>query len=309
MSSTCTNMFPPKPKWDVDQIPDLSGKVMIVTGGNAGIGKETVKALLNHNAKVYIAGRNPQKVQEAIEELQAETGKTALFLQIDLADLRSIKEGVSSFLSKEERLDVLFNSAGLMYPPVEQTTRDGYDLQFGTNVIGHFYLTNLLLPLMIESAKTSADGKARVINTSSMGHTFVSGIDFDTIHDGPKRIKAGTMKLYSQSKFANVVFSSELHRRYAEQGIVSVSLHPGNLKTDLQRHISKVESALTNIMLYPAPMGALTQLYAGTTVEGANLGGQYLIPWARVGKAKRETEDPEVGRRLWEWLEDVVKDV
>ena len=116
-----------------------------------------------------------------------------------------------------------------MYPPVEQTTRDGYDLQFGTNVIGacfvrrrsffsilllhrslmpaistgHFYLTNLLLPLMIESAKTSADGKARVINTSSMGHTFVSGIDFDTIRDGPKRIKAGTMKLYSQSKFVS----------------------------------------------------------------------------------------------------------
>ncbi|OSC98629.1 NAD-P-binding protein [Trametes coccinea BRFM310] len=309
MSSTCTNMFPPKPTWGVDQIPDLTGKVIIVTGGSTGIGKETVKALLNHNAKVYIAGRNPQRVQDAIEDLQRETGKMALFLQLDLADLQSVKYAASEFLSKENRLDVLFNSGGLMYPPVEQTTKDGYDLQFGTNVLGHFYLTQLLLPLLIESARSSPDGKARVINTSSMGHTFVSGIDFDTLRDGPKRVKAGTMKLYSQSKFANVVFSNELHRRYADQGIVSVSLHPGNLKTDLQRHASKVEMMIAKHLLYPAPMGALTQLYAGTTPEGAQLGGQYLIPWARVGRAKKETDDPEIGRKLWDWLEAAVKDV
>ncbi|KAI8995252.1 NAD-P-binding protein [Trametes punicea] len=309
MSSAIANMFPPKPEWGVDQIPDLSGKVMIVTGGNTGIGKETVKALLNHNAKVYIAGRNPQRVQEAIEDLRRETGKEALSLQLDLADLHSIKRAAEEFLSKEQRLDVLFNSAGLMYPPVEETTKDGYDLQFGTNVIGHFYLTKLLLPFLIASAKTSPDGKARVINTSSMGHSFVSGIDFDTLRDGPKRIKAGTLKLYSQSKFGNVVFSNELHRRYADQGIVSVSLHPGNLKTELQRYSSKIGVMLTRCLLYPAPMGALTQLYAGTTPEGAKLGGKYLIPWARVGRAKKETDDPELGRKLWEWLENEVKDV
>ena len=133
------------------------------------------------------------------------------------------------FSRLEQRLDVLFNSAGLMYPPVELVTQDGYDVQFGTNVIGawvvrclqpvfpsasesssafracagHFYLTKLLLPLLLASAKSSPDGTARVINTSSMGHSFVSGIDFDTIRDGPKRIKAGTMKLYSQSKFVS----------------------------------------------------------------------------------------------------------
>ncbi|RDX45771.1 NAD(P)-binding protein [Lentinus brumalis] len=281
---------------------------MVVTGGNTGIGKETVKALLTHNATVYIAGRTPQKVQGAIDDLRGEIGKAASFLQLDLADLSSIKNAVLEFLRLEQRLDVLFNSAGLMYPAVDLVTKDGYDMQFGTNVGGHFYLTKLLLPLMIASAKTSPDRKARVINTS-MGHSFVSGFDFDTIRDGPKRIKAGTMKLYSQSKFANVVFSNELHRRYAEQGIVSVSLHPGNLKTDLQRHISKVEAALTNFTLYPAPMGALNQLYAGTMPEGANLGGQYLIPWARVGKAKKETADPDVGRKLWEWLENMVNDI
>ncbi|KAH9895862.1 NAD-P-binding protein [Cubamyces lactineus] len=309
MSSACTNMFPPKPKWGVDQIPDLSGKVMIVTGGNTGIGKETIKALLNHNAKVYMASRSPERAQDAIDELRKETGKEALFLQIDLADLQSVKRAANEFISKEERLDVLFNSGGLMYPPVEQTTKDGYDLQFGTNVIGHFYFTQLLLPLLIASAKTSPDGKARVVNTSSMGHSFVTGIDFDTLRDGPKRVKAGTTKLYSQSKFGNVVFAKELHRRYADQGIVSVALHPGNLQTDLQRHVSKVELMIAKHLLYPAPMGALTQLYAGTTPEGANLGGEYLIPWARVGRARKETENPEIGRKLWEWLENEVKNV
>ncbi|KAI0631524.1 NAD-P-binding protein [Trametes polyzona] len=309
MSSTWTNMFPPKPQWSVDQIPDLSGKVMMVTGGNTGIGKETVKALLTHNAKVYIAGRSPQRVADAIEDLRKETGKTALFLQLDLADLQSIKKAASEFTSKEDRLDVLFNSGGLMYPPMELTTKDGFDLQFGTNVIGHFFLTQLLLPLLIASAKTSPDGKARVINTSSMGHTFISGIDFDTLRDGPARVKLGTIMLYSQSKFGNVVFSNELHRRYADQGIVSVSLHPGNLNTELARHSSKLVRFLMKFLLYPAPLGALTQLYAGTTPEGANLGGKYLIPWARIGRARKETDDPELGRKLWAWLEDAVKDV
>ncbi|TFK94492.1 NAD(P)-binding protein [Polyporus arcularius HHB13444] len=278
-------MFLPKPKWDVDQIPDLSGKIMVVTGGNTGIGKETVKSLLTHNATVYIAGRNPQKVQEAIDDLRGETGKAACFCS-STSPIRA-----RSRMPSEQRLDVLFNSAGLIYPAVYLVTKDGYDMQFGANVIA--------ITAVIASTNTSPDGKARVIKTFSVGHSFVSGIDFDTIRDGPKRTKAGTMKLYSQSKFANVVL--------LEQGIVSVSLYPGNLKTDLQRHISKIEAALTKFTLYPAPMGALTQLYAGTMPEGANLGGQYLIPWARVGKAKKDTADPDAGRKLWEWLENATR--
>ncbi|EJF57444.1 hypothetical protein DICSQDRAFT_69441, partial [Dichomitus squalens LYAD-421 SS1] len=185
---------------------------------------------------------------------------------------------------------VLFNSAGVMYPPVEQVKKDGFDLQFGTNVIGaHFLLTKFLLLRLIETAKSSTDGKARVMNTSSMGHTFVAGIDVDMIRDGPKRLNAGTTKeLDSLSKFGNVVFAHEFHRRYADQGIVSVSLHPGNLQTDLQRHIPKFEAILTKNLLYPALMGALTELHAGTTPEGTDLGGKHLIPWASVGEARKK---------------------
>ncbi|EPQ54653.1 NAD P-binding protein [Gloeophyllum trabeum ATCC 11539] len=299
------NVFPPKAKWGVDDIPDLTGKVMIVTGSNTGIGKETVKALLNHNAKVYMACRSKTKAEAAIAQLKEETGKAAIYIHLDLMDLRSIKVTAEEL---ESRLDVLFNNAGIMFPPIDDLTKDGYDAQFGTNVIGHFFLTKLLLPVLLATAQTSPEHTARVINTSSFGHTGVSKLDFDTMRDGPARRKLGRYQLYSQSKFGNIVFSNELARRYGKDGIVSVSLHPGMLKTDLANNASFFK-AMVGWTLYPAPMGALTQLYAGTTPDAAALNGKYLKPWARIGKARKETDDPETARRLWEWLEEQVKDV
>ncbi|KAI0633469.1 NAD-P-binding protein [Trametes polyzona] len=306
----CSNILsPPKARWGVADIPDLSGKVMIVTGGNAGIGRETVKALLAHNAKVYMAARNEAKATAAIAELYRETGKRAVFLKLDLADLKSVKAAAQDFVCKESRLHVLFNSGGVMFPPVEQLTADGYDLQFGTNVLGHFYLTQLLIPVLLSGASHSPDGRARVINTSSMGHASVSGIDFDTLREHPKRKKFGTQKLHFQSKFATVVFSNELNRRYGDQGIISVSLHPGNLKTEAQRHVSSIEKVLSAPLLHSAAMGALTQLWAGTSLDGLGLGGEYLVPWARVGEARKEAKDLAAGKRLWAWMEEQVQDV
>jgi len=171
--SIIAESFPPHPIFTVDDIPDLSGQIIIVTGGNTGIGKETVKELLNHDAKVYLAARNQEKAFAAIKELSEVTGKEAIFLKLDLSDLKGIKAAAEEFLSKETQLHVLFNNAGVMVPPVEQLTADGYDLQFGTNVLGHFYFTKLLLPTLIATAKTSSDGKARVVNTSSLGHIQV----------------------------------------------------------------------------------------------------------------------------------------
>ncbi|GBE85822.1 NAD-P-binding protein [Sparassis latifolia] len=306
MSSIWTKFFPPKATWGVDQIPDLAGKVIIVTGGNTGIGKDTVRELLLHNAKVYIAGRSQERVEAAIEELKTETGKEALFLHMDLANLTSIKLAVEEFRNKETQLHVLFNSAGVMTPPIDELTYDGYDLQFGTNVLGHFYLTKLLLPLLIATAKTSPDGKARVINTSSMSHEHASGIDYDSLRIGSRRKELGTYRLYCQSKFGNVVFSNELNRRYASQGIVSISLHPGIIKTELARHSWLPMNQLMFMFAYPSSTGALTQLYAGTSPEGADLGGKYLMPWARVVSPRTETDDPSVGSKLWTWLDQQV---
>ncbi|KAF8659670.1 hypothetical protein AX16_001811, partial [Volvariella volvacea WC 439] len=127
--------WPPASKFSVDDIPDLTGKVVIVTGGNTGIGKETVKALLAHNAKVYLAARSQEKASQAIKDLLQETGKEAIFLKLDLSDLKSIKRSAEEFQSKEKELHILFNNAGVMFPPVSEITTDGYDLQFGTNVL------------------------------------------------------------------------------------------------------------------------------------------------------------------------------
>jgi NAD(P)-dependent dehydrogenase (short-subunit alcohol dehydrogenase family) len=131
-----------------------------------------------------------------------------------------------------------------MYPPVDRLTADGYDLQFGTNVIGHYYFTKLLLPMMIATAKTTPDGKARIVNTSSSGHVFGS-LDFDTFKDSPKRRTFDSNSLYCQSKFGNVVVALELARRYGDQGIVSTSLNPGNIKTDLQRYLPGIARCCT----------------------------------------------------------------
>jgi len=308
--SLINESMPPKSKFSVDHIPDLSGKVMIVTGANTGVGYETAKALLLHNAKVYIAARSPEKSREAIKKLKAETDKDAIFLKLDLASLKAVKAAAEEFTSKENELHVLFNNGGVMVPPIEQLTEDGYDLQFGTNVLGHYYFTMLLLPVLLAGTSTSGDGKARVVNTSSSTHMF-SNMDLNTFKDGPARKKAGPQKLYSQSKHGVVVWATELARRYGDQGIVSTALNPGNLKTELQRHLRLgfILKPLVDLVLYPVPYGALTQLYAGTSPEGKDFNGKYLIPWARMGEARADTQDRTVGSELWSWLEEQTRNV
>ncbi|KAF8965144.1 hypothetical protein BDZ97DRAFT_1918567 [Flammula alnicola] len=299
--------FPPKSKFSPADIPDLSGKVIIVTGANTGVGKETTKALLAHNAKVYIAARNPDKAAQAISDLKKETGNAAIFLKLDLAGLKSIQAAAEEFQSKENELHVLFNNTGVMMTPIDQVTSQGYDLQFGTNVLGHFYFTKLLLPTLLAGAKSSPHGKARVVNTSSAASMFISTIDFNTLNDTLARKKKGTGLLYSQSKFANILFSNELAQRYGSQGIVSMSLNPGNLDSDLMRHRSSIETSIVKLILYAPSYGALTQLWAGTSPEGATLNGKYLIPWAHIGTVSSAAQDFKLVGELWNWLEEQVE--
>ncbi|EJD36050.1 NAD(P)-binding protein [Auricularia subglabra TFB-10046 SS5] len=300
--------FPPKPKWTQDDMPDSTGKVYIVTGGNTGIGKETVKALLQHGGKVYMAARSINKAGQAIAELETEIGKRAIFLELDLASLASVKRAAEEFASKETRLHVLFNNGGVMTPPVEQLTSDGYDLQFGTNTLGHWYLTKLLLPILLATADASPSGeKARVVHTSSNGHTFYPRINYEALRDSATRRGLGKWKLYGQSKFGNLVVSRELDRRYGDK-IVAIGLHPGPVKTELQRHIDYAQSGIGSALSEPW-QGAITQLYAGTSPEAADLGGKYLIPFARHGEPKAEVNVPETGEVLWAWLEAQVQNI
>ncbi|KAJ6619829.1 hypothetical protein B0H10DRAFT_1792593 [Mycena sp. CBHHK59/15] len=308
MLDILSHSFPPKTKFTADDVPDLTGKVCVVTGGNSGVGKETVRVLLNHNAKVYMASRNQAKAEEAIKELKKTTGRDAHFLKLDLGDLKTVKASATELLSKEPELHVLFNNGGVMMPPIEEHTSDGYDLQFGTNVLGPFFFTKLVLPALLEGAKSSLDGKARVINTSSGMH-LMNKLDFKIIMDDKKRKKAGTQQLYSLSKFGFVAYSAELARRYGDQGLVIVSLHPGVIKTDLHRHMTGAlgSNIMEKTVLHDVSYGALTQLYAGTTAQGAELNGKYLIPWARIGKPHPDSQDPKLGSELWNWMDEQVK--
>ncbi|TRM63797.1 hypothetical protein BD626DRAFT_456172 [Schizophyllum amplum] len=308
MGQAFSEAYPPKPTFNVADVPDLSGKVIIVTGGNSGIGKETVKALLQQNARVYIGARSAERASKAIKELKDMTGKEASFLDIDLEDLKSVKAAAAEFQSQETQLHVLFNNAGVMMCPTSMVTVGGYDFHFGTNVLGHFYLTKLLLPTLLSTAEISGEN-VRIVNTSSSGHTFVKTIDFNTLKDGPARRKLSPRVLYSQSKFGNVVLANELAHRYGDQGITSTALNPGNLQSNLQRYLNPVLNKLFQwFILYPTPFGALTLLYAGT-MGGKELNGKYLIPWARVGNPGEGVDDRELGKAFWNWCEEQVIDI
>ncbi|KAI0671229.1 NAD-P-binding protein [Trametes maxima] len=307
VGSMLAQAVPPKSKFGIDQIPDLTGRIVIVTGGNVGIGFETIKPLLQRNAKVYLAARNKARADAAIASLKEATGKEAIFLELDLASLASVKKAAQEFLSKEHELHILFNNAGVMVPPIDLVTEDKYDLQWGTNVLGHFYLTELLLPALFAGAQSSADHHARVITTSS-GAAYIGKLRYETFKDSPQRRKWSSQALYSQSKLGNAIVANQTAKRYADKGIIAISVNPGNIETELQRHMPAVARKILNaVMLYPTPQGALTQLYAATAPEALNHNGGFMIPWARPGKCKAEAYDNNVGTKLWGWLDEQVK--
>ncbi|EJD37926.1 NAD(P)-binding protein [Auricularia subglabra TFB-10046 SS5] len=318
--STFDELFPPrKSAWTADQMPDLSGKVFIVTGGNSGIGKETVKQLLKKGAKAYMASRSKARAEEAISELEATTGgRRAIFLELDLADLASVRRAAQEFVAKETALHALFNSGGVMACPIDMITKDGYDLQFGTNVLGHFYFTKLLLPILQHTSSSYPTGeKARIIDTSGSIYKLYPRINYDTLRDGRARRKLSTTRLYAQSKFGNILVTNELARRYGDN-LVAISLHPGVIDTGLQRHMGFVGEFHTKeplflidlqqrTLLRPAWMGAINQLYAGTDPAATAMNGKYLIPWAREGRLTSEAKDQHEAEKLWGWLEAQVE--
>ncbi|RPD56661.1 NAD(P)-binding protein [Lentinus tigrinus ALCF2SS1-7] len=299
--------FPPRTKFSTDQIPDLTGRVVLVTGGNSGIGYETCKRLLEHNARVYLAARSKEKADAAIASLERETGKQAIFLELDLADLSSVKHAAEEFLSREHELHILFNNAGVMLVPLDRYSKEGYDLQWATNVLGHFYLTELLMPALLAGVASSPDHHARVVTTSSIG-AYAGHIRWESLKDGPARRKLRPEDMYFQSKLGNVIVAREVARQYADKGIISISVNPGNIVTQLYRYVpSLARKFLETFILWPVEYGALTQLYAGTMPEALNHNGEYMVPWARPGKCKAEAYDDELGREVWQWLQDAVK--
>jgi retinol dehydrogenase 12 len=220
--------------------------VHIVTGGYAGCGYELAKLLYKLNATVYVAGRSQEKADKAISNLKSEvtSSKGRLeFLKVDLADLASIKASAEDFMKREKRLDVLTNNAGVMVPPLGSKTAQGFELQMGTNCLGPFLFTQLLLPVLRETAASSPPGAVRVTWAASAAADLAPKPDGIIMEDdGTPMVGKDIQADYAMSKAGNVFYAKEFARRYGKDGIVSCAWNPGNLTSELQRHLSSIQA-------------------------------------------------------------------
>ena len=289
--------------WTTEQIPPQENRVVIVTGANSGIGFEITKALVAKGATVIMACRNLDKARQAAASLQKTVPNAKLdIIQLDLADLASVKQFSETFNNKYSSLDLLINNAGIMIPPFGKT-KDGFELQFGSNHLGHFALTRLLL----ERLKTTP--KARVINVSSSAHRLGKGaIDFENLN-ADKGYSA--MNAYSQSKLANVLFTLELNQYFQKHKIDATAnaAEPGLTATNLLEGIPRF---VIGLFAQPAAMGALPILFAATANEvKAN---DYFSPngfiqlkgYPRKFALSAASRDEEVAKRLWKVSEELT---
>ena len=259
--------------WTIDSIGNLEGKRVIITGGASGIGLEAAKVLGAKGAEVVLAVRNMDKGERAVARVKADNPTANISLMhLDLGDLQSVQKFALEFSEKYKTLNLLINNAGVMIPPY-QKTKDGFELQFGTNHLAHFALTGLLLPLL-----TSTPG-SRVVTVSSIASRGAK-IYFDNL-DGSKGFS--TMNFYRQSKFANLLFGKELNSRLKESGAETISIvcHPGVSATNLFMRGSgkeggKVMNFLLGLFAQPAHKGALPTLFAATNMQLQ--GGEYIGP-------------------------------
>ncbi|KAJ5107690.1 hypothetical protein N7456_004365, partial [Penicillium angulare] len=291
------SLCPPSPVLTEKNLPDQKGKIFIVTGANSGVGAELTKILYGNNATVYVAARSEKKAMDAIAEIRSEhpnSGGKLVFLQLDLSDLTTIKASAQSFLDAESRLDVLWLNAGVMAPPQGSTTSQGYELQLGTNNLGHFLFVKYLHDILRKTAIAAPKNSVRVIWVSSSGAMLAPkpAINFDNMDYSKDE---GAMTKYFRSKAGNVLHCVEFANRSAGEGILSLSLNPGNLKSGLQRHMSRTAAALTNLILFDPVYGAYTELYAGLSAEiTEEQNASFVAPWGRVIKIRNDLWDPKL---------------
>ncbi len=291
--------------WTSEQIEDQAGRVAIVTGANSGIGYESAKTLAARGATVIIASRNEQRGSKAMEDLRREVaGATVELMLLDLASQASVRAFAEAFKARFDRLDLLINNAGVMMPPMRQETEDGFEIQFGTNHLGHFALTLLVID------RLCATEESRVVNISSSAQN--SGkLDLDDLQWTTRPFRR--MASYGASKIANMLFTLELQRRFGEAGVftIATSARPGWTATNLQR-ASLLFRMLNPIFGMRPWQGALPSLYAAVA-EGAEPGGYYgphglgnLRGYPVPNKPATVSSDGELAARLWALSERLV---
>jgi NAD(P)-dependent dehydrogenase (short-subunit alcohol dehydrogenase family) len=308
---------------DVLEGKDLSGKTVLVTGGYSGLGMETARAMAAKGAHIILSGRDTGKLAEASAEIGGATGATVDILVCDLASLASVRAAAKDASERFSKIDLLINNAGVMAPPLGRTA-DGFETQFGTNHIGHFLLTNLLMPLVEKGEHP------RIVNLSSRGHHF------DEVHfDDPNYASRDYEKWtgYGQSKTANIQFTVGLEHRLADKGIHAYAVHPGGIQTNLGRHMTEEDikwmmdrirknaeqaGASASEAAAPGfktiPQGAATTCWAATADELEGAGGVYCEDCHvanedndnPTGGVRSYAINPDNAEKLWALSEELV---
>ena len=282
----------------------LDGKIVVITGGNTGIGRETARDLVRRGAEVHVLCRDVERGEGMRRDIKRETGREVFVHKIDLASLKTVRECTAVLRKKLPKIDILINNAGVMATP-EWRTEEGFELQFGTNHVGHFLLTNELLPLLRKA------GKARVVVVSSSAHAMGT-MDFEDLNWRTRPYDS--MGAYGQSKLANILFAKELARRETQlgSGVTVYSLHPGVVKTELSRHFRETFGSVLFYLikifgpLYKTPeSGAQTSICCSVDADLENQTGKYYKDCQEVENSP-DGDNMEDARRLWEVTMEMV---
>jgi retinol dehydrogenase 12 len=276
-----------------EQAVDLAGRTFLVTGGNAGVGYATAIDLARRGGRVHIAGRSKEKGEAAVASIKAETGSDQVFLVLlDLANLDSVRAGAQAFLGLGEPLHVLINNAGV--GGQRGLTSDGFEIHFGVNHLGHFLLTQELLPLIVAGGPGS-----RIVVVSSDSHYQAPGIDFDSLRSRTKSVTG--LREYSVSKLANVLFAQELARRLAGTGVNTYCVHPGVVASEIWRRVPWPLRPLIKSRMLTITEGAQTSLYCATSPDVADQTGLYYEKSA-VREPSKVARQP-LAEELWAYSE------
>jgi NAD(P)-dependent dehydrogenase (short-subunit alcohol dehydrogenase family) len=297
-------------KWTAADVPDQTGRVAVITGANTGIGWQTASVLAGNGAHVVLAVRDLGKGRAAATRIaQRSAGASVAVQHLDLTSLDSVRTAAAELAAAYPQIDMLINNAGVMLTP-KGTTTDGFELQFGTNHLGHFALTGRLLDNLLQ-----VDG-SRVVTISSQGHRARAAIDFEDLHSERSYDR---MAAYGRSKLANLLFTYELQRRLASSGAatIAVAAHPGGSRTELARNspawIKVAFAVLGPVAFQSAEMGALPTLRAATDPDVR--GGQYYGPrglgeqrgYPRLVESSAQSHDEDLQRRLWKASEELTR--
>ncbi|KAK9457497.1 hypothetical protein V1511DRAFT_528615 [Dipodascopsis uninucleata] len=328
---TVTELYPPSPSFTEKDLPDLQGKVYFITGATAGIGYELLRILYWKNATVFVAARNRELFKEVCERIMSSPAKDCKapsfgrmeLIYMDLADLTTIKPGAEELLSKTKRLDSVWYNAGVMQPPEGSKSVQGYELQWGVNVVAHFVLHRYLEKTIVETAKTAPPASVRVMWVASDANNLApspDGINWDDVNY--EKTKGSRFTKYAQSKAGDILLGYEYAQRCKDTGVLSLkyvgntncnlffikALNPGHLNSNLYQYTTNIEKALVKYVTFDCRLGALTELFAGFSpkiTEKDN--GAYFVPWGRFGSPRSSTKQGLLKRgtskRLWDMLE------